>query len=142
MSVNVPAAIIGMLGEDSVAIAEAGSVTVYGQSLPAITGEMDDEWAALMPRRMVLVMDGGGLPNVTKNSLAYPRFDVRCYGAEPGGRYDSRELSDRIDECIFGAHDRVRGIVSITQAAGPTPGREPDTEWAFTLRTYDVLAGG
>ena len=144
MAVNVPAAIIAMLREDAVVVAATGEVKVYGTTLPAITGDIDGEWAAQMvpPRRMALVIGAGGLPNTTLNSLSYPRFDLRCYGKEPGGRYDADELSRIIHEQLFGTHDRVRGIIAVTQSAGPTPGREPDTRWAFTLRTYDVLAGG
>ena len=41
-----------------------------------------------------------------------------------------------------GRHNMVAGLVAITLNAGPTGGREPDTEWAYNLRTYDVLQGG
>ena len=76
-----------------------------------------------------LVIGAGGLPNTTLNSLSYPRFDLRCYGKEPGGRYDSDELSRIIDEQLFGSHDRVRGIIAVTQSAGPTQvGKDPDDQ--------------
>ena len=37
-----------------------GSVTVYRHTVVAITGEIDNEWAKSMPRRMVLVREAGG----------------------------------------------------------------------------------
>ena len=95
-----------------------------------------------MPRRMVLVREAGGLPKIGISTLSWPRFDVRCYGKDPGGVWDASELSQQIFDRLFGRHNMVAGLVAITLNAGPTSGREPDTGWAYNLRTYDVLQGG
>ena len=83
MTVNALASIIALLRADTEAAAAAGSVTVYGETLPAVTGDIDGEWAKLMPRRVVLVREAGGLPKTGISTLSWPRFDVRCYGGEP-----------------------------------------------------------
>ena len=44
MTINALSSIIALLRADTVVAAEVGSVTVYRQTLPAITGEIDDEW--------------------------------------------------------------------------------------------------
>ena len=135
-------ALVDMLRADPVVAHAVGEVTINGQKLPAITGEIDDEWSKLMPRRMVLVREAGGLAKTEIGPLSWPRFDVRCYGADPGGVWDSSELSRLIANRLFGRHNMVTGLVAVTLNAGPTPGREPDTGWAYSLRTYDVLQGG
>ena len=142
MTVNALSAVVALLRADAVVAAAVGNVTVYGQSVPAITGEIDDKWDALMPRRVVLVREAGGLAKDELSPLGYPRIDVRCYGKDPGGVWDASELSRVVYEQLQGAQDKVEGIGAITMAAGPTSGREPDTEWAYNLRTYDVLGEG
>ena len=142
MTLNTLASMVDLLRADSVVAAEVGSVTIYGQALTAITGDIDDEWAKLMPRRMVLVREAGGLPKTERGPLSWPRFDVRCYGKDPGGVWDASDLSHKIFDRLFGQHNMVTGLVAITLNAGPTPGREIDTGWAYNLRTYDVLQGG
>ena len=142
MTINALSSIIALLRADTEAAAAAGPVEVYGQKLPAITGDIDSEWAKLMPRRMVLVREAGGLAKTEIGPLSWPRFDVRCYGADPGGVWDAAELSREIFDRLYGNGNRVTGLVAITLNAGPTPGRETDTGWAYNLRTYDVLQGG
>ena len=142
MTVNALHSMIALLRADTVVKAEVGSVTVYRQTLVAITGEIDNEWAKLMPRRIVLIREAGGLAKTERGPLSWPRFDVRCYGKEPGGTGDASELSRIIYDRLFARHNMVTGLVAVTLNAGPTPGREPDTGWAYNLRTYDVLQGG
>ena len=142
MTINALSSMIALLRADTVVTAEVGSVTIYRQTLPAITGEIDGEWAKLMPRRMVLIREAGGLEKTSVGPLSWPRFDVRCYGKEPGGVWDASELSRIIFDRLFARHNMVTGLVAITLNAGPTPGREADTGWAYNLRTYDVLQGG
>ena len=142
MTSNALSSMIALLRADTEVAAATGSVTLYGETLPAITGDIDDEWAKLMPRRMVLVREAGGLPKTERGPLSWPRFDVRCYGKDPGGVWDASELSRLIFDRLFGQHNMVTGLVAITLNAGPTPGRESDTGWAYNLRTYDVLQGG
>ena len=142
MTINALSSMIALLRADSAVAAATGSVTLYGETLPAITGDIDDEWAKLMPRRMVLVREAGGLPKTERGPLSWPRFDVRCYGKDPGGVWDASELSRQIFDRLFGKHNMATGLASITLNAGPTPGRETDTGWAYNLRTYDVLQGG
>ena len=63
-----------------------------------------------MPRRMVLVREAGGLPKTGIGStLSWPRFDVRCYGKEPGGVWDASDLSRTIYDRLFGRHNMVSG---------------------------------
>ena len=133
--------LVDMLRNDVVVRHFVGEVTVYDQTLPAITVEIDSEWGRHMPRRMVLVSEAGGLGQTGIGPLSWPRFDVRCYGAEPGASWDASELSRQVFNRLFGRHNMVAGLVAITQLAGPIPGRELDTGWAYTLRTYDVLQG-
>ena len=135
-------ALLDMLRADPVVAHAVGEVVVYGQAVLAITGEIDDEWAKLMPRRMVLIREAGGLPKTGVGPLSWPRFDVRCYGNDPGGVWDASELSRLIARRLFGRHNMVTGLVAITLNAGPIPGREPDTGWVYNMRTYDVLQGG
>ena len=142
MTINALSSMVSLLRADTVVSAEVGSVTVYRQTMPAITGEIDGEWTKLMPRRMVLIREAGGLPKTEAGPLSWPRFDVRCYGKEPGGVWDASELSRIVYDRLFGNGNRVTGLVAITLNAGPTPGRESDTGWAYNLRTYDVLQGG
>ena len=142
MTLNALSSMISFLSSDTEVAAAVGSVTLYGQTLPAITGEIDEEWTKLMPRRTVLVREAGGLPKTERGPLSWPRFDVRCYGKDPGGVWDASDLSHKIFDRLFGKHNMVTGLVAITLNAGPTPGREPDTGWAYNLRTYDVLQGG
>ena len=49
MTINALSSIIALLRADTEAATAVGSVTVYGQTLPAVTGDIDDEWAKLMP---------------------------------------------------------------------------------------------
>ena len=144
MTINALSSMISFLRSDTEVAAAVGTVSLYGQTLPAITGDIDDEWAKLMkpPRRLVLVREAGGLSKTERGPLSWPRFDVRCYGKDPGGVWDASELSRQIFDRLFGQHNMVTGLVAITLNAGPTPGREPDTGWAYNLRTYDVLQGG
>ena len=135
-------AIIDLLTSDPVVLHAVGEITVYGETVPAITGEIDGEWAKSMPRRMVLVREAGGLQKTGVGPLSWPRFDVRCYGEDPGGIWDASELSRQIFNRLFGKVNRATGVVAVTLNAGPTSGREPDTGWAYNLRTYDVLRGG
>ena len=164
--INALKAMIDLLRADTVIAAEVGSIRVYGHTLPAaITGEIDSEWAKHMPRPMVLVREAGGLEKTGVGPLSWPRFDVRCYGKEPGGIWEASNLSRIIFDQLFGQGMvrkepgkrvpmadpmagpddpgySVKGLVAITLNAGPTSGREPDTGWAYNLRTYDVLQGG
>ena len=142
MTINALSSMIALLRANTEVAAAVGTVSLYGETLPAITGDIDDEWAKLMPRRMVLVREAGGLPKTERGPLSWPRFDVRCYGKDPGGVWDASELSRQIFDRLFGQHNMVTGLVAITLNAGPTPGRESDTGWAYNLRTYDVLQGG
>ena len=135
-------AIVDILRADPVVLHAVGEITIHGETMPAITGDIDGEWAAHMPRRMVLVREVGGLTKTGVGPLSWPRFDVRCYGAEPGGVWDASELSHQIFNRLFGKVNRVSGVVAVTLNAGPTGGRESDTGWAYNLRTYDVLRGG
>ena len=132
--------LVDMLKADPVVQRAVGEATVYGQTLTAIVGEIDGEWAKLMPRRVVLVSEAGG-QGQTSLGLGWPRFDILCYGAEPGGSWDASELSRLVFNRLFARHNMVAGLVAITLNAGPTPGRESDTQWAYNLRTYDVLQG-
>ena len=134
--------LVMMLQADPVVADAVGEVEVYGQTFPAITGaEIDDEWAKHMPRRMVLVSEAGGLGKTGAGPLSHPSFEVRCYGKDPGGIWDSSELSRLIFDRLFARHNRVTGLVSITLQSGPTSDREPNTGWAYSLRTYAVLQG-
>ena len=131
-----------MLQADPVVAQAVGEVEVYGQTFPAITGgEIDREWAKHMPRRMVLVSEAGGQGQTSVGPLSRPSFDVRCYGKDPGGVWDASELSRTIFDRLFARHNMVTGLVAITLASGPTSDREPDTGWAYNLRTYNVLQG-
>ena len=80
MVANPLFSIIEILRANADVATAAGSVTVYGQTLVAVTGEIDGEWAKLMPRQVVLVREAGGLNKDSQSPLGYPRFDVRCYG--------------------------------------------------------------
>ena len=142
MTINALSSMIALLRADTEVAAAAGEVTVYGHRLVAITGEIDKEWSRSMPGRMVLVREAGGLPKTEVGPLSWPRFDIRCYGGEPGGMWDASELSRIVYDRLFARHNMVTGLVAITLNAGPTPGREADTGWAYNMRTYDVLQGG
>ena len=131
--------LVDMLRADKVVTHAVGEVTVYGQTMAAITGEIDDEWAKHMPRRLVLVTEAGGLGQTSIGPLSWPRFDVRCYGANPGGWWDASELSRLVFNRLFAQHNMVTGLVAITLNAGPRPGRDADTGWVWNERTYDVL---
>ena len=127
-----------MLTADPIVLHAVGEITIYGETMAAITGEIDDEVARLMPRRLVLVQEAGERPRTGVGPLSWPRFDVRSYGV---GAWDASELSYRVDARLFGKVNRASGVVAVTLAAGPTSGHEPDTGWAWTSREYDVLAG-
>ena len=103
-------AMIDLLRADTVVKAEVGSIRVYGQTLPAaITGEIDSEWAKHMPRPMVLVREAGGLEKTGVGPLSWPRFDVRCYGKEPGGIWEASKLSRIIFDQLFGQGKDAEG---------------------------------
>ena len=138
IAISPLAALVEMLKADPIVVHAAGTVTIYGETVPAICGEIDDEWSRLMPRRVVLVQEAGGLPRDDVGPLSPLRFDVRCYGADAWG---ASELSRQVFNRLFGAANRATGIVAITLAAGPDSGRESGTGWAWTDRSYDVLAG-
>ena len=142
MTINALKSMVDLLRADTVVVAMVDSVTIHGETLPAITGEIDDEWAKFMPGKVILVREAGGLPKTERGPLSWPRFDVRCYGKDPGGVWAASDLSQKIFDRLFGKHNMATGLVAITLNAGPTPGREPDTGWAYNLRTYDVLQGG
>ena len=132
-------ALIKMLRADVVVRHVVGEAEVYGQATTAIVGEIDGEWASLMPRRLILVSEAGGLAQASVGALARPSFDVACYGKDS---WDASELSRMIFRRLFGRHNAVAGLIAITQLAGPTPGRDEDTQWAYNRRTYEVLSGG
>ena len=136
MDINPYAALIDLLKADPVVVNAVGEVVVHGQTVPAITGNIDDAWAKLMPRRVVLVLEAGGLPRTGVGPLSWPRFDIRCYGADV---LDSSELSRLLSDRLFGKVNRAAGVVAITLNAGPTVGREFDTGWAYALTTWDML---
>ena len=137
MSTSPLRAIVDLLRNDPVVVHAVGEVVVYGQTVPAITGEIDGEWAKLMPRRVVLVREAGGLPRDDVGPLSWPRFDIRCYG---GGALDASNLSHQIFGRLFGKVNRASGVVAITLTGGPDSGRESASGWAWTDRTYEVLA--
>ena len=137
MSTSPLKAIVDLLRNDPVVVHAVGVVVVYGQTVPAITGEIDGEWAKLMPRRIVLVREAGGLPRDDVGPLSWPRFDIRCYG---GGALDASNLSHQIFGRLFGKVNRATGVVSITLSSGPTGGRESRTGWPFCDRSYQLLA--
>lgn len=136
---NSLSAVIAMLRANAAVAAAVGNITVYGQSVVAVTGEIDDEWAKHMPRRMILVIETGGLSKDTISPLGYPRLDVRCYNTSV---WEASELSRKVYEQLQAHSDLNSGIVSVTLSGGPTGGREPDTEWAYNLRIYDILGEG
>ena len=101
-------------------VAAVGSIRVYGHTRypAAITGEIDNEWAKFMPRRMVLVREAGGLEKTGVGPLSWPRFDVRCYGKEPGGVWDASELSRIIYDRLFGQGKEPGGRVPMAEGLG------------------------
>ena len=131
-------ALVDLLKSDPIVLHAVGEVVVYGLTVPAITGEIDDEWATHLPRRMILVREAGGLPRDGVGPLSWPRFDLRCYGT---GVLDASNLSHQVFNRLFGAANRATGIVAITLNAGPDSGREKATGWAFCDRGFDVLVG-
>ena len=130
--------LVDVLRADPVVREAVGKVTVYGQTIVAVTGELDKEWAKFMPRRLILVQEAGGLAKTEIGPLSWPRFALFSYGS---GTWEASELSRLISNRLFGQHNMVTGLVAITQLSGPIPGREDDTGWAWNLRTYDVLQG-
>ena len=134
-------AIVDLLRNDPVVVNAVGTVMVYGQRVAAVCGEIDGEWSRHMPRRVVLVREAGERPRTGVGPLSWPRFDVRCYGADPGGAADASELSHQIDGRLFGKVNRATGVVAVSLNAGPQSGRESRTGWAYVDRTYDMLAG-
>ena len=138
MSTSPLEAIIDVLRADPIVLhALGGQITVYGEMVAAVTGELDGAWAAHMPRRLILVREAGGHPRAGVGPLSWPRFDVRCYGSNA---WDASQLSHEISGRLFGKVNRASGIVAVTIVDGPESGREPRTGWAFCDRSYQVLA--
>lgn len=130
--------VVAMLQADPVVRHVVGEGTVYGQTMAAITVEIDSEWGRLMPRRLVLVIEAGSQGQTDLGPLSWPRFDIRCYGESA---WDASELGRLVFKRLFARHNMVNGLMAITLSAGPTPGRDDDTKWPYSLRTYDVLHG-
>ena len=69
MSINALGSMIALLRADPDVAAAVGSIEVYGETLVAVTGDIDDEWGKHMPRRMVLVREAGGLAKTESGPL-------------------------------------------------------------------------
>ena len=133
--------LVNLLRADADVAAAAGTITVYGQKVVAVVaGDIDDQVAALMPRRLVLVEEAGGTRPEDQTPRSYPRVDVTCYGAARGGAYDASMLSWVVYHALQGAQDRRCGLGAVTMEAGPHSGRDGTLKAAINVRTYRLLA--
>lgn len=118
-------------------VADLVGQRVYGNEIP-------DVEAALMPRKLILVLSAGGA-YLSQANRSYMQVDARmkdvnCYGETP---YEARKLWDAVNEALKGMRRHLRGdclLYSAVKIGGPTSLREPDSKWPFTLSSYQVLA--
>lgn len=136
---NVLSAIRAVLRAD-------GAVTALVPAAQIYAGSMPGEEAALQPRPAIVITRAGGFPVRGHAQLARPRLDVRCYGA-------TEFQADYIGETVYGrlkalSRRRVTAaapaitptlVHSVEEAGGPSDLRDPDGDWPFQLRTYEVL---
>ena len=102
-------------------------------------GEIDSDVAKTMPRALLLVRGAGGIKPADASPLFNARMDVWSYGKTP---FEAGELSTRMHFLVQGTNNVVidgARVLGITLSSGPLPGREFDTGWAYTLRTYIML---
>ena len=133
--------LVNLLRGDSSVADAVGAITAHGQTFVAVVGgEIDDAIARQMPRRLVLLENSGGFGPAEQTPVGYPRFEVTCYGKDPGGVHDASELSMVVYTALQGAQDRLHGLEACVMEAGPSTGREPNTKWPYDLRVFTLIA--
>lgn len=96
-----------------------------------------------MPRAAFLIRQAGGPQAIGSGYAKFgdQRVDVNCYGATPKSANDLyrtvypalKQLRRQvIAECFL--HWAIKG-------GGPTPLRDPDTDWPYVFSSWQVLVG-
>lgn len=127
------------LGLDAAVVALVPANRIFVGELPATE-------ASAMPRTAVVLSYAGGSPELGLARLTRPRIDVRCYGTLP---LDAQRLSWEVHASLKLMIRRVvaasssgeRSLIhGVTPAGGPVYLRDPQGDWPFVFRSYDVVA--
>lgn len=132
MSVDIVAALRAFLLDQS-AVTDVSSGRIYGTELPK-----DD--AAPMPRQaLVLKPSGGPQPVRGYQELAGQRIDLRAYGATPFDAQEAERVTfEPLNQLVRVVYESVL-IHSATPAGGFITGRDADTDWPLTVRSWQIL---
>jgi hypothetical protein len=128
------------------ALRAEASVTALVPAAQIYAGSMSREEVASQPRPAIIVRRAGGFPMGGHVQIARPRVDVLAYGT-------TEFQADFIGETVYAflkalTRKRVTSaapaitptlVHSVSEAGGPTNHRDPDGDWPFQLRTYEVL---
>lgn len=122
-------------------IARLRSITeVTALASTRISGELGADWDP-MPRHAVVVRRAGGTDEQELDH-AFPRLDVRCYGAT---EYEAGRLARIVKPalCPTRAGGNRTGftqggcrVLDVAHEAGPISIREPETTWWFILHSF------
>lgn len=125
-------ALVEFLSDDEAITARAAG-RVFGGELPE--SENDS-----MPRAAVVISPAGP-PTM---GLAFQRYsdlrvDVDCYGATPSEAFDLyRDVKSALKNLSGATYNEMR-LYWCRQSAGPSEGRDPDTDWPMSLSSWQVL---
>ena len=115
-------------------------------------GELPRECVNKQPQEWVVVRPSGGA-SIGPGARSYApwvnsRMDIRCYGQTP---FLSYRVYDAVYKVMVELERRTIGDVDVGEDAqetitisgavvtgGPIPGRDPDSDWPFTLGVFDV----
>ena len=137
MAANPVAAVVELLKAD----AEVERLTdgrVWAAELPESENQS-------MPRAAVVINAEGGRGSGAGARSYAPwanvRIDVYCYG-------ETRYAADELDWAVYGVLTQVRRteiaetlVHDLVSTAGPLSDRASDTDWPYTLSSFDVAVG-
>jgi hypothetical protein len=126
---EVIGALVGLLIDEGI----AGGY-VFGDEIPD-----DDAIVRAMPRAAVEISPTGGSGTASQSWLDTQRIDVRSFGASPE---EARTVGLAVHQVLNRLLRRVvDGILihSAVPGSGFLSGREIDTRWPYTWRSYNVL---
>lgn len=127
-----------IIGLDAGVLALVPAARVFG-------GELPEKESAAQPRAAVLIQPAGGFGENGYAQIARPRVDVKCYATTPHEGYIlSATVHDALKQlqrkvAAAGAGGTKALVHSATPVGGPNSFREPDGQWPFTMRTYELL---
>lgn len=136
---NVISAVRALLRAEAAVTALVPAAQIYAGTMPR-------EEIPQQPRPAIIVRRAGGFPVRGHMKIARPRIQIRAYGAT---EFQADFIGETVYEVLKAiSRRRVTAaapaitptlIHAIDEAGGPTNERDPDGDWPFQLRLYEVL---